>query len=60
MFIGTVRRAISFTRERFQETAMHWRKVPDKANGKIFYIAVSALCASVALTTTLLILHFHT
>jgi hypothetical protein len=38
---------------------MHWRKVPGKTNGKVFYIVVSALFASVALTTTLLILHFH-
>jgi hypothetical protein len=60
MFIGTARRAIGFTRKRFQETAMHWRKVPGKTNGKVFYIVVSALFASVALTTTLLILHFHT
>ena len=39
---------------------MHWRKVPDRTDGKVFYIVVSALLASVALTTTLLILHFHT
>ena len=45
---------------RFQEAAMHWRKVPDKTDGKIFYIVVSVLLASVALTTTLLVLHFHT
>jgi hypothetical protein len=45
---------------RFLETAMHWRKVPGTANGKVFYIVVSVLFASVALTTTLLIVHFHT
>jgi hypothetical protein len=39
---------------------MHWRKMPGKANGKVFYIVVSVLLASVTLTTTLLILHFHT
>jgi hypothetical protein len=39
---------------------MHWRKVPDKTGGKAFYIVVSVLLASVALTTTLLVLHFHT
>jgi hypothetical protein len=38
---------------------MHWRKVPDKTDGKGFYIVVSLL-ASVALTTTLLMLHFRT
>jgi hypothetical protein len=49
-----------FNEERSQETAMHWRKVPGKTNGKAFYIVVSVLLASVALTTTLLALHFHT
>jgi hypothetical protein len=39
---------------------MHWRKVRGKTNGKIFYIVVSALFASFALTRTLLVLHFHT
>jgi hypothetical protein len=38
---------------------MHWRKVPGKANGKVFYVVVSTLTAAVALTTTLLALHFH-
>lgn len=38
---------------------MHWRKVSGYANGKIFYVVVSALFAAVALTTTLLALHFH-
>jgi hypothetical protein len=33
---------------------MHWRKAPG------FYIVVSVLFASIALTTTLLALHFHT
>ena len=39
---------------------MHWRKAPGEANGKVFYIVVSVLFASVALTTTLLALHFRT
>jgi hypothetical protein len=39
---------------------MHWRKVTDKTDGKAFYIVVSVLLASVALTTALLVLHFHT
>jgi hypothetical protein len=39
---------------------MHWRKVPGKANGRVFYVVVvAALIAAVALTTTLLALHFH-
>ena len=38
---------------------MHWRKSRSKANSKVFYIVVSVLFASVALTTTLLALHFH-
>jgi hypothetical protein len=38
---------------------MHWRKVPGKANGKVFYVVVAALIAAVVLTTTLLALHFH-
>jgi hypothetical protein len=49
-----------FGEERFRETLMHWRKAPGEANGKVFYIVVSVLFASVALTTTLLALHFHT
>jgi hypothetical protein len=39
---------------------MHWRKVPGKADGKVFYAVVSALTAAVALTTTLLALHLYT
>jgi hypothetical protein len=37
---------------------MHWRKMPDKIDGKAF--VVSLLLASAALTATLLVLHFHT
>jgi hypothetical protein len=44
----------------FRRPPMHWRKVPGKANGKVFYyVVVSVLIAAVALTTTLLALHFH-
>jgi hypothetical protein len=39
---------------------MHWRKVPGKANGNVFYVVVSVLIAAVALTATLLALHFRT
>jgi hypothetical protein len=49
-----------FNEEGFQESAMHWRKVPGKTNDKAFYIVVSVLLASVALTTTVLALHFPT
>jgi hypothetical protein len=38
---------------------MHWRKVPGKTNGKVFYIVVFAITASVVFSTALLILHFH-
>src|SRR6266550_1388025 len=41
------------------ETAMHWRKVPGKANGKVFYGVVLALTALIAVSTALLVLHFH-
>jgi NADH:ubiquinone oxidoreductase subunit K len=42
------------------EAAMHWRKVPGKTDGKVFYIVVSALlAASVVVSTALLVLHFH-
>jgi hypothetical protein len=34
---------------------MHWRKVPGKANGTIFYVIIGGLTASVA--TVLLMLH---
>jgi hypothetical protein len=37
---------------------MHWRKVPEKANGKVFYGVVLALTALVAVSTALLVLHF--
>ncbi len=37
---------------------MHWRKVPEKANGKVFYAVVFALAALVAVSTALLVLHF--
>jgi hypothetical protein len=60
VFTGIGRRGTYFDEERFRETVMHWRKAPSKANGKVFYIVVSVLFASVALTTTLLALHFHT
>jgi hypothetical protein len=49
-----------FNGGQFEDTVMHWRKVPDKTDGKVFYVVVSVLLASLALTTTLLILHFHT
>jgi hypothetical protein len=38
---------------------MHWRKVPAKTDGKVFYIVVSVLAASVVVSTALLVLHFH-
>ena len=38
---------------------MHWRKAPSRSNGKLFYIVVLALSASLALTTLLLVLHRH-
>jgi hypothetical protein len=38
---------------------MHWRKAPSESNGKLFYIVVVALSASVALTAVLLVLHRH-
>jgi hypothetical protein len=49
-----------FNGGQFEDTVMHWRKVPDKTDGKVFCVVVSVLLASLALTTTLLILHFHT
>jgi hypothetical protein len=42
-----------------EEIAVHWRKVPGKANGKVFYSVVLALTALVAISTALLVLHFH-
>jgi hypothetical protein len=41
-----------------KEAAMHWRKVPSRSNGKVFYGVVLALTALVALSTALLVLHF--
>jgi hypothetical protein len=38
---------------------MHWRKVPNSSDGKVFYIVVMALTALAALSTVLLVLHFH-
>jgi hypothetical protein len=38
---------------------MHWRKVPGKANSKIFYGVVLTVIALVAVSTALLVLHFH-
>ena len=38
------------------ETAMHWRKVPSSSNGKVVILALTAL---VAVSTVLLVLHFH-
>ena len=38
---------------------MHWRKAPSQSNGKLFYIVVLALSASVTVTAILLVLHRH-
>ena len=38
---------------------MHWRKAHSESNGKLFYIVVLALSASVAVTALLLVLHRH-
>jgi hypothetical protein len=38
---------------------MHRRKVPSRSNGKAFYVVVLALTALVAVSTVLLVLHFH-
>jgi len=38
---------------------MHWRKAPSQSNGRLFYIVVLALSASVAITALLLVLHRH-
>jgi hypothetical protein len=38
---------------------MHWREAPKGADGKVFYVVIAALFASVALTTALLVLHHH-
>jgi len=37
---------------------MHWRKVPGKANGKVFYGVVLALTALIAVSTALLVCIF--
>jgi len=37
---------------------MHWRKVPSRSNGKVFYGVVLALTALVALCTDLLVWRF--
>ena len=37
---------------------MHWRKVPNRSNGKVFYVVVLALTGLVAVLTVLLVLHF--
>jgi hypothetical protein len=37
---------------------MHWRKVPSRSNGKVFYIVVLSLTALVAVSTVLVVLHF--
>jgi hypothetical protein len=36
---------------------MHWRKAPSGSAGKVFYVVIAALFASVALMTALLVLH---
>jgi hypothetical protein len=36
---------------------VHWRKAPSGSNGKVFYVVIAALAASVVLTTALLVLH---
>jgi hypothetical protein len=38
---------------------MHWRRMPAKANGKVFYIVLLALTASVVVSTVFLVLHSH-
>jgi hypothetical protein len=38
---------------------MHWRKVPETTNDRVFYGVVLALTALVAVSTALLVLHFH-
>ena len=40
------------------ETAMHWRKVPETTNDRVFYGVVLALTALIAVSTALLVLHF--
>ena len=50
---------LGMTRTLQQETAMHWRNVPSSSNGKVFYVVLLALTALVAVSTVLLVLHFH-
>jgi hypothetical protein len=38
---------------------MHWRKAPSGSPGKVLYVVIVALAASVALSTALLVLHHH-
>jgi hypothetical protein len=36
---------------------MHWRKAPSRSDGRVFYVVIAALSASVIVTTALLVLH---
>jgi hypothetical protein len=38
---------------------MHWRKVPSKPDGRVFYAVIAALFAYAALTAALLVLHHY-
>jgi hypothetical protein len=38
---------------------MHWRRTPSRANGTVFYFVVTALGATVAVTTAVLVLRHH-
>jgi hypothetical protein len=38
---------------------MHWRKAPSGSDGKVSYVVIAWLSASVALATALLVLHHH-
>ena len=38
---------------------MHWRKLPERSNGKALYLAVLVFGASVTLSTIALVWHFH-
>jgi hypothetical protein len=38
---------------------MHWRRAPRGSTGKVFYIVVGALSASVVVTTALLVLRHY-
>jgi hypothetical protein len=35
---------------------MHWRKAPSRSDGRVFYVVITALSASVLLTTAWLVL----